>query len=112
MTGNTRPAGTSSAGGDRRTCLAETAARLGATIHPHDAREGTGSRGADSPGRQPLSYRSSHRLLMMRGLSSIEAANIVAYVAGLHAAESGWTIRQVEQLVALRALAACEMIAR
>ena len=56
--------------------------------------------------------RSSQRLLVMRGLSSTEASNIVAYVAGLHATKGGWTVREIEQLVALRALAACGVIAR
>ncbi|MCI0344719.1 MAG: hypothetical protein L0221_04635 [Chloroflexi bacterium] len=48
---------------------------------------------------------------MTRGLSPIEAGNVVAYLAGLHATASGWTVRQVEQLVALRSLAACGVIA-
>jgi len=54
--------------------------------------------------------RRSHRLLVMRGLSSIEAGNVVAYVAGLHATENGWSVRQIEQLVALRSLVACGVI--
>jgi hypothetical protein len=48
---------------------------------------------------------------MMRGLSSIEAGNVVAYVAGLHAAEGGWSVRQIKQLVALRSFVACHVIA-
>ncbi|MEK6720996.1 MAG: hypothetical protein AABZ33_10055 [Chloroflexota bacterium] len=48
----------------------------------------------------------------MRGLSSGEAGNVIAYVAGLHAADDGWTVRQIEQLVALRTLNACGAIAR
>jgi hypothetical protein len=48
---------------------------------------------------------------MMRGLSRIEAGNVVAYVAGLHATENGWSVRQIEQLVALRSLVACGVIA-
>lgn len=55
--------------------------------------------------------RSSDRLLVMRGLSPTEAGNVVAYVAGLHAAEGGWTASQVEQLVALRLLVECGLIA-
>jgi hypothetical protein len=43
----------------------------------------------------------------MRGLSSTEAVIVVAYVAGLHATDGGWTVRQIEQLVALRSLVAC-----
>lgn len=55
--------------------------------------------------------RSSLRLLVMRGLSSTEAGNVVAYVASLHASEGGWTVNQVEHLVALRSLVECGVIA-
>lgn len=41
-----------------------------------------------------------------RGLSSVEAGNFVAYIAGLHAAERGWTIEEIKDLVALRWLVA------
>ncbi len=54
--------------------------------------------------------RSSYRLLMMRGLTSVEASNVVAWLAGLHVADGGWTVKQVEQLVALRALVACGVV--
>jgi hypothetical protein len=39
---------------------------------------------------------------LIRGLSSVEAGNVVAYVAGLHAAERGWTLEEIKHLVALR----------
>jgi hypothetical protein len=48
---------------------------------------------------------------MMRGLSSVEASNVVAYVAGLHPAPGGWSVRQIQKLVALRSLVACGAIA-
>jgi hypothetical protein len=39
---------------------------------------------------------------MIRGLSSVEAGNVMAYVAGLHAAEQGWTVEEIKHLLALR----------
>ncbi len=92
-------------------CLSATTALLNSTVHPHRVPSVVDP--ADSP---PLTgadwIRSSHRLLRMRGLSSGEAGNVIAYVAGLHAADDGWTVRQIEQLVALRTLNACGAIAR
>jgi hypothetical protein len=49
---------------------------------------------------------SAYRLLMIRGLSSVEAGNLVAYVTGLHAAEQGWTLHEIKHLVALRSFVA------
>lgn len=97
--------------GERSTCLAATAARLAATVHPHDLQAGGAP--ADDVAKAAGSgwIRSSYRLLMMRGLSTTEAGNVVAYVAGLHASETGWSTRQIESLVALRSLVACGVIA-
>jgi hypothetical protein len=96
---------------ERSTCLSATAAALASTVHPHDAPLQVG---ATKGSAQPVAtgwIRSSHRLLMMRGLSSIEASNVVAYIAGLHPASEGWSIRQIQKLVALRSLVACGVIA-
>ena len=49
---------------------------------------------------------SAYRLLMIRGLSSVEAGNVVAYITGLHAAEQGWTLHEIKHLVALRSFVA------
>lgn len=99
---------------DRRSiCLSATAARLAATTHPHDARDAA-SRTAVEPSAPTRAgwIRSSYRLLMMRGLSPTEAGNVVAYAAGLHAGERGWSVKQIEQLVALRSLVECGVIDR
>ena len=99
-----------SAGAKRSTCLSDTAAALATIVHPHGAPLPVGA--AMGPA-QPVAagwIRSSHRLLQMRGLSSIEASNVVAYVAGLHPASDGWSVRQIEKLVALRSLVACGAI--
>ena len=36
----------------------------------------------------------------------MEAGNVVAYLRGLHAAESGWSVEEIKHLVAVRSLVA------
>lgn len=111
MAQTTRRKSPGSTKGERSTCLAATAARLAATVHPHE-RPLDGHPVDDAFKAAGSGWiRSSYRLLMMRGLSATEAGNVVAYVAGLHAAETGWSTRQIESLVALRSLVACDVIA-
>jgi len=100
-----------SAKSQRSTCLAATAAALASTVHPHDAPLPARAVMKASEPAQAGWIRRSHRLLLMRGLSTIEAGNVVAYVAGLHAAADGWSVRQIEALVALRSLVACGVVA-
>jgi hypothetical protein len=76
-------------------------------IHPHDPSLASGavvsgSTGSDEAGK----IDSAYRLLMIRGLSSVEAGNVVAYITGLHAAEQGWTLHEIKHLVALRSFVA------
>lgn len=54
---------------------------------------------ASTPG---LPTRTTYRMLIMRGLSPDEAANLTAYIAGIDVAESQWTLRQINQLLFLR----------
>lgn len=110
MTQTTRR-GSSTRKGARAGCLSATTALFNSTVHPHEAPP-VGAPATDSTAAPGADWiRSSHRLLRMRGLSSGEAGNVVAYVAGLHAADGGWSVRQIEQLVALRTLVACGVIA-
>lgn len=44
------------------------------------------------------------RRLQQCGFTPVEAANLMARCAGLPAARSGWTIRQVEHLVFIRTI--------
>ncbi len=89
-------------------CLSATLSRLSSTVHPHGASNAPAAvADASSTSRDAGWVRSSVRLLMMRGLSSHEAGNLVAYMAGLHAAESGWTVKQIERLLGLRSLVEC-----
>jgi hypothetical protein len=75
-------------------------------IHPHDPTEASGAWVGQTATHEARSLEADHLLLRMRGLTSVEAGNVVAYVAGLHAAESGWTVLEVRNLVMLRALVA------
>jgi hypothetical protein len=53
---------------------------------------------------------SAHRLLMIRGLTSVEAGNVVAHVIGIRPAETGWTVDEIKHIVAIRALVASGVI--
>jgi hypothetical protein len=49
--------------------------------------------------------RSTYRVLLMRGLSPEEAANLTAFLCGIPLAQVHWSLRQVNQLLFLRELA-------
>ena len=51
-----------------------------------------------------LQTRSTYRLLVMRGLAPDEAANLTAYLSGIHRAGRGWKLTEVNQLLFLREL--------
>ena len=61
----------------------------------------TRSRGS-KPAPQLPATRSVYRLLQMKGLSPIEAANLTAFICGLPATGHDWSLRQVNQLLFLR----------
>lgn len=103
--------GISTRASKRSSCLAAVTASINATMHPHDPPTYAGAEARLPAPTAGDRVRGSYRLLLQRGLSPIEAGNVVAYIAGLHAAESGWSVRQVEHLVALRSLVACGAIA-
>jgi hypothetical protein len=80
-------------------------------IHPHDpgsASAATVTRSTSTGER--ATFDSAYRLLLIRGLSSVEAGNVVAYVAGLHASQRGWTLEEIKHLVALRSFVARGLI--
>ena len=56
-----------------------------------------------SPDRN-LQTRSTYRLRVMRGLAPDEAANLTAYLSGIHRAGRGWKLTEVNQLLFLREL--------
>lgn len=51
-----------------------------------------------------LATRSTYRHLMSRGLAPDEAATLTAFICGIPIADVQWSIRQVNQLLFLRAL--------
>lgn len=93
------------------TCLASTTAVLNASVHPHDVPREHPAQDRGATAADAGWIRSSQRMLVMRGLSPTEASNVVAWVAGLHATEGGWSVHEIEQLVALRSFTACGVIA-
>lgn len=51
---------------------------------------------------EPPATRSLYRLLQMKGLSPVEAANLTAFMCGLPATGHDWSLRQVNQMLFLR----------
>lgn len=51
-----------------------------------------------------LRTRATYRSLLMRGLAPDEAANLTAFLAGIAIGEGRWTLRQINQLLFLRAM--------
>jgi hypothetical protein len=63
---------------------------------------------APDPGRllaDTMATRSTYRVLLMRGLSPEEAANLTAFLCGIPIDQVRWSLRQVNQLLFLRAMA-------
>jgi hypothetical protein len=52
-----------------------------------------------------LITRSTYHLLLLKGLSPGEAANLTAFLCGIPIAEVHWSLRQVNQLLFLREMA-------
>lgn len=54
---------------------------------------------SSDPGTQ-----STYRMLMMRGLAPDEAANLTAFISGIHVGELNWNLKEVNRLLFLRDL--------
>lgn len=52
----------------------------------------------------PPATRAAHRLLLMKGLSPAEAASLTAFMCGLPTTDLHWSLKQVNQLLFLRAM--------
>jgi hypothetical protein len=48
--------------------------------------------------------RATYRMLVMRGLAPDEAANLTAFMSGLHVGDQNWKLHEVNQLLFLRDL--------
>jgi hypothetical protein len=57
-----------------------------------------------APPRDARSARGTFRRLRMAGLTELEAGNLTAHLNGLRAAERGWTVKEIENLLFIRAL--------
>jgi hypothetical protein len=55
---------------------------------------------APAPG--VLGTRATYRLLLMKGMSTTEAANLTAFLCGLSTTDVQWSLKQVNQLLFLR----------
>jgi hypothetical protein len=49
-----------------------------------------------------LPTRSTYRLLLLRGLAPDEAANLTAFLSGLHVGDQRWNLKELNQLLFLR----------
>jgi hypothetical protein len=56
------------------------------------------------PATSPPATRAAYRLLLMKGLSPAEAANLTAFVCGLPTTDLRWSLKQVNQLLFLRSM--------
>ena len=75
-------------------------------IHPHDPSLASAAVAGSTASDEARTIDGDFRLLVIRGLSPIEAGNVVAYMSGLHAVDGGWTVEQIKHLVAIRLLVA------
>lgn len=51
---------------------------------------------------QAPATRATYRHLLMKGMAPEEAANLTAFMAGIHVGEAHWTLAQINQLLFLR----------
>lgn len=49
-----------------------------------------------------LPTRSTYRMLVMKGLAPAEAANLTAFLSGLHVGDQHWNLKELNQLLFLR----------
>ena len=90
--------------GQTRSRSSRTRARSPRTERSHPAGAvasatiGSGS----ATGASDVSTRSTYRLLLMRGLAPDEAANLTAFLSGLHVGDQHWNLKELNQLLFLR----------
>src|SRR5262245_16916211 len=83
------------------------AERSSATRNPATGTQtpGASKRRPTATPEEQLITRSTYRLLLMRGLAPDEAANVTAFLCGIPVADVHWSLRQVNELLFLRAMA-------
>ena len=61
-------------------------------------------RKAQAAGTPAPATRPVYRLLLMKGLTPTEAANLTAWICGLSTSDPRWSLKQINQLLFLRAM--------
>lgn len=78
---------------------------IGATVIPSPATAAAPDADPVRRAAEGLVTASTFRLLLLRGLTPREAANLTAFLCGIPIAEVHWSLRQVNHLLFLRELA-------
>ena len=65
---------------------------------------GTTTRPSTTSTSHGVRTRATYRLLLLRGLAPDEAANLTAFVSGIHVGGAGWKLQEVNRLLFLREL--------
>ena len=68
-------------------------------VRPEMARLPCLTTGTPAPATRPV-----YRLLLMKGLTPTEAANLTAWICGLSTSDPRWSLKQINQLLFLRAM--------
>jgi hypothetical protein len=68
------------------------------------------SRPLSTPARGSMT-RTIYRSLLMRGLGPVEAANLTAFLSGIHVGDHHWKLTEVNRLLFLRELQASGRLA-
>ena len=82
---------------------AEAATTAGRGLAPARTSPKVKAQAAATPVPAPAT-RPVYRLLLMKGLTPTEAANLTAFICGLSTSDPRWSLRQVNQLLFLRAM--------
>ena len=91
--------------GQTRSRSSRTRARSPRTERSHPARAVASAAivsGSATAAANDVSTRSTYRLLLMRGLAPDEAANLTAFLSGLHVGDQHWNLKELNQLLFLR----------
>jgi len=65
---------------------------------------GTSAASTESETARDLATRPTYRTLTMRGLAPDEAANLTAFLSGIHVGSQTWKLREVNELLFFREL--------
>ena len=63
---------------------------------------GASGSGREDAAQPDLPTRSTYRLLVMRGMAPDEAANLTAFMSGIHVGDQHWNLKEINRLLFLR----------